>query len=671
MDALVLEYVDRLADQLLDPRKRVFVGYLASALVLALGFRMLAAGATLFRSLALVFSARVWWSRSARADYAIAAVNQAIMMGVAPRLISQLTVATVLFEAMHVWFGGRSLVWLETPGWAIAVLFTVALFLLDDATRYVLHRCLHAWPLLWCFHRVHHTAETMTPFTVYRTHPVEAVLFALRATFVQATVMAAFFFFLGDRVELMTVFGANVILFAFNVTGANLRHSHVGITYGRVVERILISPAQHQIHHSVESRHRDRNFGAVLAIWDWMGRSLCLAERGREIRFGATGAAPEPHRLQTVYLEPFREAARCLTGARHWRLARMCRSLNFPPLRRSGIAALAVALAIVFDTTASGASSRELNIYSHRQPFLINPFLEAYERESGVTTNTVFASKGLAQRLQAEGPRSPADVVLTVDIARLYSYADKDLLAPVESAVLTRNIPPHLRDPDNRWFAFSKRARVIVVSKRAEDASSIGNYEDLTDPRWKGRVCARPGSHVYNRALVASFIDARGEREAQAWAQGLVDNLARRPQGNDRAQVKAIHEGVCDVAIINNYYYGKLKRSGIPEQREWASAVRLIFPNQDGRGTHVNISGGGVARYSRNKEQAVDFLEFLTSATAQNLYGAINYEYPVNPAVEPSAELKSWGTFREDRMPIARIAELAPRAQRVIDRVGW
>ena len=148
MDALVLEYVDRLADQLLDPRKRVFVGYLASALVLALGFRMLAAGATLFRSLALVFSARVWWSRSARADYAIAAVNQAIMMGVAPRLISQLTVATLLFEAMHVWFGGRSLVWLEAPGWAIAVLFTVALFLLDDATRYVLHRCLHAWPLL-------------------------------------------------------------------------------------------------------------------------------------------------------------------------------------------------------------------------------------------------------------------------------------------------------------------------------------------------------------------------------------------------------------------------------------------------------------------------------------------------------------------------------------------
>ena len=171
--------------------------------------------------------------------------------------------------------------------------------------------------------------------------------------------------------------------------------------------------------------------------------------------------------------------------------------------------------------------------------------------------------------------------------------------------------------------------------------------------------------------LIASMIATHGQEKASEWLSGVKENLARKPQGNDRAQVKAIHEGVCDVAIINNYYYGKLKRSGIPEQREWASAVRLIFPNQDGRGTHVNVSGGGVAKYSRNKEQAVDFLEFLTSATAQNLYGAINYEYPVNPAVEPSAELKSWGTFREDRMPIARIAELAPRAQRVIDRVGW
>ena len=237
--------------------------------------------------------------------------------------------------------------------------------------------------------------------------------------------------------------------------------------------------------------------------------------------------------------------------------------------------------------------------------------------------------------------------------------------------MLKQNIPAHLRDPENRWFAFSKRARVIVASKAARDASTIGRYEDLTDARWKGRICARPGSHVYNRALVASMIAAHGEEGALAWARGVVANLARRPQGNDRAQVKAIFEGVCDVSIVNDYYFGKLGASGVPAHREWARAVRLIFPNQDGRGTHVNISGGGVARHSRDKPGAVRFLEFLTSETAQKLYGSVNFEYPVNPAVAPPAAVRDRSGFREDRIPIARIATLAPRAQKVIDKAGW
>jgi iron(III) transport system substrate-binding protein len=312
-----------------------------------------------------------------------------------------------------------------------------------------------------------------------------------------------------------------------------------------------------------------------------------------------------------------------------------------------------------------------LNIYSHRQPFLIEPFIEAYKKQTGTDVNIVYASKGLAQRLLAEGERSPADVILTVDIARLHVYADKDLLAPVDSEVLKKNIPPHMRAPDNRWFALSKRARVIAVAREAKDTHAIETYEDLADPKWKGRICVRPGSHVYNRALVASMIDAHGMEETEKWAKGLVDNLARRPQANDRAQVKAIFEGVCDIAIINNYYYGKLLDSDNPVQREWAASVQLIFPNQDGRGTHVNISGGGVAKHSKHKEEAVRFLEFLTSETAQDLYGEINFEYPVNPAVEASETLKSWGEFKEDDMPIARIADLAPEAQRVIDRVGW
>ena len=313
----------------------------------------------------------------------------------------------------------------------------------------------------------------------------------------------------------------------------------------------------------------------------------------------------------------------------------------------------------------------ELNLYSHRQPFLIEPFLEAFTAETGIKVNVVYASKGLAQRLQAEGKNSPADVVLTVDIGRLAIYADKDLLAPVESAVLTEAVPAHLREPDGRWFALSKRARVIAVSKDGIPAGAIETYEDLADPEWEGRICTRPGSHVYNRALMASMIAAHGVEAAEEWATGLVANLARRPQGNDRAQVKAIYEGLCDVAIINSYYYGKLASSDIEEQRAWAAAMNMIFPNQDDRGTHINISGGGVAKYSRNKETAVVFLEFLTREAAQLLYGTVNYEYPINPAVAPAPKVAAWGTFKEDSLPIVRIAELAPTAQRVIDRTGW
>lgn len=336
--------------------------------------------------------------------------------------------------------------------------------------------------------------------------------------------------------------------------------------------------------------------------------------------------------------------------------------------RWSILAGAAVTLATL---AVSPGQAEELNIYSHRQPFLIKPFLDAYTKKTGTKINVVYASKGLAQRLAAEGARSPADVILTVDIARLSVYADKDLLAAAPSEILKKNIPSHLRDPDNRWFAFSKRARVLAVSKQATDLSELKRYEDLADAKWRGRICSRPGSHVYNRALIAAVMHANGGDAATAWAEGVIKNLARRPQGNDRAQVKAIFEGVCDIAIINNYYFGKLTHSNKKAQRDWAGAVRLIFPNQGDRGTHVNISGGGIAKHSKHKDEAIRFLEFLTSKEAQDLYGSINFEYPVNPNVAMSSELQSWGTFKEDQMPIARIAELAPEAQKLIDRVGW
>ncbi len=317
--------------------------------------------------------------------------------------------------------------------------------------------------------------------------------------------------------------------------------------------------------------------------------------------------------------------------------------------------------------------AKEINIYSHRQPFLINPFLELFTQETGIKTNVVYSKKGLAQRLKAEGENSPADLILTVDIGRLYIYDDLNLLLPIESKKLINNIPTYLRSPDNSWFGLSKRARVIVVDNKKIKDGDITTLEDLADSKWKGQICSRPGSHVYNRGIMASVLAEYGKEKAEEWARNLVANFAKRPQGNDRAQVKAIYEGECSIAIINNYYYGKLKFSEDPEQRKWVENVRLIFPNQaeGDRGAHVNISGAGVAKYSKNKKEAIALLEFLTSEKAQKLYGEINFEYPVNPKVSPSEELQNWGEFREDNLPIIKIAELAPEAQKIIDRVGW
>ena len=322
---------------------------------------------------------------------------------------------------------------------------------------------------------------------------------------------------------------------------------------------------------------------------------------------------------------------------------------------------------------SSHVISKEINIYSHRQPFLISPFLDAFTADTGIKTNIVYSKTGLAERLQAEGENTPADIILTVDIARLYVYRDKDLLASIDSSLLKKNIPSYLRSEDNTWFGLSKRARVVIIDKNRVNDQEIKRIEDLSDVKWKGKICSRPGSHVYNRALMASIIAANGELVAEKWANGLVSNLARRPQGNDRAQVKAIYEGQCDIAIINNYYYGKLKFSEDPKQREWTKNLKLIFLNQEegDRGSHVNISGGGVVKYSKNKNDAILFLEYLTNQKSQKLYGEINFEYPVNPDIATTKELLSWGTFREDQLRIINIAKLAPIAQKIIDRSGW
>ena len=329
--------------------------------------------------------------------------------------------------------------------------------------------------------------------------------------------------------------------------------------------------------------------------------------------------------------------------------------------------------ALLMAVISNGAALAEsLGIYTHRQPFLLEPILEAYTKKTGVEFQTVYAPKGLAARLKAEGERTEADLVLTVDISRIKELADTGLLAPLASDIVNKNVPSYLRDANDRWTALSLRARIIAVSKERVGKQAITTIEDLASPKWQGRVCSRKGSHVYNRAVLASLIAHNGEEAAKNWTLGIVDNLARRPQGNDRAQAKAIYSGQCDVALMNTYYYGKMKfAKDKPEQQKWADSIEIAFFNQDGRGQHVNISAAGITQGSKRKELARAFLEWVTSEEAQQIYTKVNFEYPVNPNAQLSEEVASWGTFKMDMLPMNVIADNSPQAQRIINETGW
>ncbi len=329
--------------------------------------------------------------------------------------------------------------------------------------------------------------------------------------------------------------------------------------------------------------------------------------------------------------------------------------------------------ALLMAVISNGAALAEsLGIYTHRQPFLLEPILEAYTKKTGVEFQTVYAPKGLAARLKAEGERTEADLVLTVDISRIKELADTGLLAPLASDILNKHVPSYLRDANDRWTALSLRARIIAVSKERVGKQAITTIEDLASPKWQGRVCSRKGSHVYNRAVLASLIAHNGEEAAKNWTLGLVDNLARRPQGNDRAQAKAIYSGQCDVALMNTYYYGKMKfAKDKPEQQKWADSIEIAFFNQDGRGQHVNISAAGITQGSKRKELARAFLEWVTSEEAQQIYTKVNFEYPVNPNAQLSEEVASWGAFKMDMLPMNVIADNSPQAQRIINETGW
>lgn len=318
---------------------------------------------------------------------------------------------------------------------------------------------------------------------------------------------------------------------------------------------------------------------------------------------------------------------------------------------------------------SSTGYAEEVNVYSYRQPFLVEPLFEQFTETTGIKVNVVFSKKGLNERLEQEGRNSPADLIFTVDIGRLFDATEKDLTQPVNLEKLNENIPAQYRDPDGHWFGLTTRTRSIFASKERADLSKIKNYEDMSKPEWKGRICTRSGKHPYNLALIASMIAHNGEEQTKEWLKGVKANLAQKPQGNDRSQVKAIKEGVCDISLGNNYYYGNMLMD--EEQKSWAEAVHITFPNSENRGTHVNISGMAMAKYAPNKAAAEKLMIFLSEETAQKIYSEQNFEYPVNPKVAPSKMINSWGEFKSDTLPLVEIAKLRKQAAQLVDQVGF
>ena len=338
-------------------------------------------------------------------------------------------------------------------------------------------------------------------------------------------------------------------------------------------------------------------------------------------------------------------------------------------MRKTLISLVTVAMSLA--TVASHADG-EVNLYSYRQPFLIEPMLEEFTRQTGTRVNVVFAKKGMIEKIKAAGDNNPADAVLTVDIGRLDALRKAGLLEGVDSAILNDAIPANLRHPDGLWFGLTTRARLALTSKDRVKPGELDTLADLADPKFKGRICSRSGKNAYNVALIASVIAHEGEEAAEKWLAGVRDNLARKPQGNDRAQAKGIYEGVCDVAIANHYYMGKMATNEKkPEQKEWAKAVNVQFLDQDGRGNHVNISGAAVIKGAKNRDNAVALLEFLAGDMAQNMYATVNFEFPVKDGIKTHELVESWGSFMADTLSLEEIASHRTTATKLVDKTGF
>jgi len=344
-----------------------------------------------------------------------------------------------------------------------------------------------------------------------------------------------------------------------------------------------------------------------------------------------------------------------------------------PVARSPRVAALAALALCVVAAMAHAAEEPVLNLYSARHYQTDEALYENFTKATGIRVNRIEAGdEQLLERIRSEGAMSPADILMIVDAARLWSAQQQGLFQPVRSNVLADRIPASMRDPDGNWFGFSSRARVIVYNRAAVNPADVPTYESLADPKQKGKVCTRSGGHPYNLSLVAALIAHNGEARTEEWAKAVVGNMARPPRGGDTDQIKGVAVGECAIALSNTYYYVRLLRSAKPEEREWAAKTGVVWPDQATYGTHVNIAGAGVLKNAPHRENAIRFLEYLAGDSAQAYFANGNNEWPaVKGAVAKNPELESLGAFKADPLPIATLGKNTPAAQKLLDRAGW
>jgi len=324
---------------------------------------------------------------------------------------------------------------------------------------------------------------------------------------------------------------------------------------------------------------------------------------------------------------------------------------------------------ILVASAAAFADSGEVNVYTYREHKLIQPMFDAFTKDTGLKVNVISASSGLEQRIATEGANSPADVLLTVDIGRLQDAVKAGITQPIKSETLDKIVPPQYRDPSGNWYGISMRARIVYASKDRVQQNAL-TYEDLADPKWKGRICIRSGQYIYNNALFAAYIAHHGEDKAEEWLKGIKANLAQKPSGGDREVARDIASGKCDIGLANTYYWA-LMENNEPDKKAWAEATKVILATFKDGGTHVNLSGVVLAKHSPNKANAMKLIEWLVGETAQHMYADMNYEYPMRPGVAINPTIAAYGTLKPDTLPLSTIAEKKKAAANAVDKVGF